>query len=488
MLAVIDNVNIPNSINSLYEDIENKIYNIENKIKYQIILHNLTPIKYKNMKFLVTSFNGLEHLFLDKDKKIIIKYFIDKDNYGDIILKKYLNLLDVKEKSDEFTSLHYSYYDSYYDEHTNLLFIKFQDICIKYFDIEDINIERLLYNNLINQNVNIKFIDHTINSKIINDKISSNYKFNNNYFSLPPVPYLSIDSDKQPFKGSQIVDENNNLIGIVNNLINNKIIITPLLNILRSLKYFEGNMIKALFFDYRVIKNQFSNINISKIKNDNVLLITNFSGYKDEKKYMKSSYGKIFQINNIIYSINDHYFDNEGNIMLNGLNIPIYTYLWLLMLKKADIKFIPNTKLNNVNFEEENIILNYSNFTTLCLKTKELNLIKLDKVNTIKISKLKYLNTDNIYIIELNEKILSIIKNYMIQNKQFHSILDKIYENRYSDKSRKILLYLRIKKNNKHVIEIINEYKSIHSLEKKLSKLKDLEIIINDDKIKLLKI
>ena len=76
----------------------------------------------------------------------------------------------------------------------------------------------------------------------------------------------------------------------------------------------------------------------------------------------------------------------------------------------------------------------------------------------------------------------------MIQNKQFHSILDKIYENRYSDKSRKILLYLRIKKNNKHVIEIINEYKSIHSLEKKLSKLKDLEIIINDDKIKLLKI
>jgi hypothetical protein len=66
MLAVIDNINKPNSINTLYEDIENKIYNTKNKIKYDIILHNLTPIKYKNMKFLVTSLNGLEHLFLDK--------------------------------------------------------------------------------------------------------------------------------------------------------------------------------------------------------------------------------------------------------------------------------------------------------------------------------------------------------------------------------------------------------------------------------------
>ena len=75
----------------------------------------------------------------------------------------------------------------------------------------------------------------------------------------------------------------------------------------------------------------------------------------------------------------------------------------------------------------------------------------------------------------------------MIENKQFHSVLDKIYDNRYSDKFQNILLYLRIKK-NKHVIEIIDEYKSIHSLEKKLSKLKDLEININNNKIRLLKI
>jgi len=39
-----------------------------------------------------------------------------------------------------------------------------------------------------------------------------------------------------------------------------------------------------------------------------------------------------------------------------------------------------------------------------------------------------------------------------------------------------------------HVIDVIEGYKSIYSIEKQLSKLDDLEIFINDEKIKLLKI
>ena len=98
-------------------------------------------------------------------------------------------------------------------------------------------------------------------------------------------------------------------------------------------------------------------------------------------------------------------------------------------------------------------------------------------------------NICDVLFIELKsgQPIISIIKNYMIINRQFHSVLDKIYENRYSEKIKNILLYLRIKK-NKHIIDVIEGYKSIYSLEKQLSKSNDLEIIINDDKIKLLKI
>jgi hypothetical protein len=481
MLAVIDNINKSKSINTLYEDIENKIYKKKSEIKYDIILHNLTPIKYKDMKFLVTSLNGLEHLFLDKNRKIVIKYFLDKENYGDITLKKNLNLLKNKEKNDKFKSLYDYKYDSFYDEHTNLLFIKFQDICIKYFDLEDIKIERLLSNNYINKNIYIKYINHEIDNILINHKISSNLKFNNKFMSFPPIPYLTIDTDEQPFKGSKIIDENNNLIGIVNNFTNNKIIITPLLNILRSLKYFEGYSIKSLFFNYKVVNMQTSTL--ENFKNRNLLLITKYY----DSKINRNNIENIFEKNNIIYSINDNYFDNEGNIKFNELNIPIYSYLWLFMFKKVEIKFIPKIKLINVNFEEEKIILNESNFEDLNLKKIVINLEKLEKINNIKISKLNYINTNDIYIFELNEKIISIIKNYMIINRQFHSVLDKIYENRYSEKIKNILLYLRIKK-NVHVIDIIEGYKSIYSIEKQLSKLDDLEIIINDDKIKLLKI
>ncbi len=480
MLGVIENITRPNSINTFYEDIKNKIYNLESEKKSQILIHNLTPIKYKNMKFLVTSLNGLEHLFLEKDKEIKIKYFINKDNYGDIILKKYLNLLDVKKFSEDY----FLQYDSYYDEHTNLLFIKFQDICIKYFDVEDVNIERLIYNKLINENIYIKFIDHTINNKIMNDKISDNYKFSNKFLSLPPIPYLTINTnnDKFPLDGSQVVDENNNLIGIINYIIDRKIIIIPLLNIVRSLKYFEGNVIKSLFFDYKVIRTKINDVGINKIRNDYYsLMVTKFYGNK------KGRHGKVFHKHNLIYTINNNIFDSEGNIELEGVNIPIYTYLWLKMEEKVNINFIPNSILNNVNFEEENIILEDSNFINIHYKTKELFLKKLEKINSIRISRINYLNTNDIYIIEINEKILSIIKNYMIQNEYLHPILDKIYNYRYSENATNMLLYLRIKK-NKHIIDIIEDYNSIQSLEKKLSKISNLEINFNNSKLRLLKI
>ena len=75
----------------------------------------------------------------------------------------------------------------------------------------------------------------------------------------------------------------------------------------------------------------------------------------------------------------------------------------------------------------------------------------------------------------------------MIQNEYLHPLLDKIYNYRYSEKSKNVLLYLRIKK-NKHIIDIIEDYNSIQSLEKKLSKISNLEINFTNSKLRLLKI
>ena len=272
---------------------------------------------------------------------------------------------------------------------------------------------------------------------------------------MPPLPYLTINTNNDilPYKGSSIVNLNNDLIGIVNYLIDGCIIITPLLSIIRSLKYFENNVINTLFFDYTVeIHNE---INILKINN---LITTNSK---------KSKNTKIINQNISICSLDNYNFDSDGNIIYNKNNkFPIYTYIWLNMINKIKITYFTDDK----NIETKIVILK-----------------KWDKISNIQISKLKYINNKNTYIFELNEKILSIIKNYMFDNTEYHHLLHKINNNKFSSKRKNILLLIKIKK-NKHFIDIIDEYNSLTEISTKLNSIDQLEINLLDKKIRLFKI
>ena len=447
MLAIFDNNLTFNSIFTIYDYLDKKINNIK-ETQPLIKIYNLTPIIYKNMKFLVTSFLGLEHLFLEKNREINIKYFLDDKTFGDIKLTRYYNLLKKKNIDFDF----YSNYDCFYDEHSQLLFIKFQDICIEYLEISHFNLTRLMHYNHTDEHVIIDFIDNSIKKNTFNNKISSNYIFKHKYVTLPPLPYLTINTNNDilPYKGSSIVNLNNDLIGIVNYLIDECIIITPLLSIIRSLKYFKNNVINTLFFDYTVeIHNE---INILKINN---LITTN------------SKKSKIINQNISICSLDNYNFDSDGNIIYNKNNkFPIYTYIWLNMINKIKITYFTDDK----NIETKIVILK-----------------KWDKISNIQISKLKYINNKNTYIFELNEKILSIIKNYMFYNIEYHHLLHKINNNKFSSKRKNILLLIKIKK-NKHFIDIIDEYNSLTEISTKLNSIDQLEINLLDKKVRLFKI
>ena len=244
MLGIIDNFQ-----DNIYEKIDHKINFPKNK-KTSIKLINFTPILYNGKKFLLTSFLGLEHLFLNKNNKIFIKYFLDEITYGDIVLNKHLNLLNIKKFNVDFLEE----YDSFYDEHTQLLFIKFQDICIEYIDISNFNINRLINTSFNNQKIIISFLDNSITKFSIDTTISSDYIYKNKYFTFHELPYLiTFYNSCIPFKGSSVIDYNNDLVGIVNNIVvENKIMITPLISIIRSLKYLESNKNKlfTIGFDY----------------------------------------------------------------------------------------------------------------------------------------------------------------------------------------------------------------------------------------------
>ena len=470
MIAVFDNLCPPNSIYTIYENLDNKINftNTLSGLKYNEILsikiHNFTSIMYNGIKFLLTSFKGLEHLFLDKNNKIIIKYFIDENTYGDIVLNKHLNLLKIKK----FNSDILSEYDSFYDEHTQLLFIKFQDICIEYFDISNFNLTRLINSSFDKEKIIISHLDYSIKKLTINAEISSNYIYKQKHFTLPNLPYLYTITDSNiPFIGSSVVNYNNELVGIVNCIvIENKIMITPLISIIRSLKYLESNInvLSIINFDYDVETIDKSNLkNELNLKNEpnlkNVLKITNLitENYKNKNQDI------------YITSVDDYPIAENGTIIYNDNNIPLSTYTWLNMLNKIKISY-----------------LKYKN-SELISKTKTIYLKKWEKISNISISKLIYFNTKNTFIFELNEKILSIITDYMVEHPDYKNLLKKIYNDRFSVRRKKILLFVKLKKNNVHHFELIEDYVSIADINEKLNINNSLEIKLNKHSIKLVK-
>lgn len=454
MLAVFDNLYPPNSIFTIYENLDNKINYPNNEI-LSIKINNFTPIMYNGIKFLLTSFIGLEHMFLDKNNKIIIKYFIDENTYGDIVLNKHLNLLKIKK----FNSDILSEYDSFYDEHTQLLFIKFQDICIEYFDISNFNLTRLMNSSFDKEKIIISHLDYSIKKLTINAEISSNYIYKQKYFTLPDLPYLyTITDSSMPFIGSSVVNYNNELIGIVNCIvIENKIMITPLISIIRSLKYLESkiNVLSTINFDCDV--ETIENIINSNLKN--VLKISNLITENSKNK------------NSEIYitTIDDYPIAENGTIIYNNNNIPLSTYTWLNMLNKIKISYL--------KYKDSELIS----------KTKTIYLKKWEKISNISISKLIYFNTKNTFIFELNEKILSIITNYMGEHTDYKNLLQKIYNDRFSVRRKKILLFVKLKKNNNHYFELIEDYVSIADINEKLSITNSLEIKLTNYSIKLVK-
>jgi hypothetical protein len=451
MLAVFDNLYPKNSIYNIYDNLNNKI-NFPKDTIWPIKINNFTPIMYNGIKLLLTGLNGLEHLFLNKNNKIIIKYFVDEKTFGDIILNKHLNLLSIKK----FNSNILSEYDSFYDEHTQLLFIKFQDICIEYFDISNFNLTRLMNTSFDKEKIIISHLDYSINKLTINSEIASNYIYKQKHFTLPTLPYLYTLTDSTlPFIGCSVVNYNNDLVGIVNRIVNeNKIMITPLLSIIRSLKYLENNSLLITNFDYTVET-------LDKLNFKNILKITNLITENSKNKNQ----------NIFITLIDEHLIADDGKIIYNNNNIPFSTYIWLNMFNKININY-----------------LKYKN-NELISKTKTIYLKKWDKISNISISKLNYFNTKNTFIFELNEKILSIITTYMIEHTDYKSLLQKIYDNKFSIKRKKILLFVKLNKNENenHHFELIEDYLSIADINEKLNVSKSLEIKLSNNIIKLVK-
>ncbi len=167
--------------------------------------------------------------------------------------------------------------------------------------------------------------------------------------------------------------------------------------------------------------------------------------------------------------------------------IPFLSYLWYIKGDDVNNKNNDNNELllemeiikKNSEIKVENYVFKLSEYKNTDTETKELLLIKNMDYYLIK----NYFNyifykEQNIYLIELNNIFLSMLQEYLLKNINYGHIIQYINEKKYS--KHPILLGFKIKdecplSHFRVKIEIVNNYKDIQEIEKKLKNISNIK-------------
>jgi hypothetical protein len=425
----------------IYQD----IYNIIEQ-KYGIvkdtcdIMVNGIPIVFNNEHYILINYSNIDISGLEITKiPYKIQYFINKDLHNEIILNNVFNIHNFN------AILHNN--DCVYDELTNIMFIKFYDNRFDYYKISN-NYENeneiidYLYNVADNQ---IKYVwsDNMLNK---NNLIINNNKimYENKFINLPKIPliiskfdYVDVSELLLPITGSVVLNKDDEFLGIVS-YSNFKNIATIPLVVIKNLLSFKP--IYNINFDVSVIKIVF---------NDTSFI--NYALYKNNNLHKK-----------IITKINDKQINDKGMIILNDKFIPLCTYLWLF---NNDNKiFIDNIINNNKIIKKDNTQILKINNIDEYKKIIHHEILELQDIknNTLSLSNLNFLKYKKNYIVEINEKIMQILKHIFQTTDDFNYLYDYVIKHKYSKNKIVILinhnLEIKIIKkiNNKNITCIKN--------------------------------
>jgi hypothetical protein len=337
--------------------------------------------------------------------------------------------------------------DCFYDEHLNIMFVKFQDVRIEYVDISGLKLN-------LNDFVNINF--EWINEELeINQMRINNQKliYENKFINLPKIPLIlsEIESDEFingiPFTGAKVFNSENNLVGMVSYANEDNILTIPIFLICRMLEYLNNKPMLTLNINYNLI-----NINYSDDHIEYGLV------YKKNKKFIDTD-----EKSYIINKIDGYTIDNRTMINYNQFKLPLPTYVWLFAKNKLNIHGT-NVQTRYINTLNEEYTINLKNVDRLRFYNYEL---KLDILNdtALSISKLNYVNYKNIYMFELNEKIMQIFKKIIQTTNDYDYFYDYVVNNKYS--KNKIIFIL----NDRLNIKIFKNKKGI--------KIKNIETLVS---------
>lgn len=257
--------------------------------------------------------------------------------------------------------------------------------------------------------------------------------------------------------------------------------------------------IKLLFINK---KKQLEQNNYNDLLNNNLLLhslIKKNNLIKIDSKYSN------FKMGNIICSIDNYKINSQGNIIIDEnqsmserekkyKSIPFKSYIWLFKNSRNNNIILKNILSKNyrgelINRQDENGI----SFIDDSSIKKQVNVIETiiqiktnyNSVSSFGLNKLKYItynyNSSSIQVVELNEKMIEIIKNFLLSNSRIYiDIINHITNNNYAKYNNKILLVFNFNKRRLPTIKVLSNnianYEDILNKYKTNKELKDFLI------------
>ena len=200
----------------------------------------------------------------------------------------------------------------------------------------------------------------------------------------------------------------------------------------------------------------------------------------ENKKYLSRK--------NIICAIDNYKINSNGHIIISkNKTIPFKSYLWLFKSfidknNNLNLSIIPNN-IYNINLIELNnkIISINDSYIKKKISIIEKNVFLNDKYNEISSfnsSEIKYIEYKNNIILELNEKILFMMKKLIMSNQYlYQDVFSKIFSSRYTHNSNKIIIGINFN-NEFPKLTIINNYKNFDLIIKKYKTKKELKRFI----------
>lgn len=195
-------------------------------------------------------------------------------------------------------------------------------------------------------------------------------------------------------------------------------------------------------------------------------------GYLNENLSLDKNI-KYLSRKNILCSFDNFKINFDGNIIISpSKTIPLKSYIWLFKTHSnlLELKYIPNHSYNinliELNSDKITIDDTYIKKNVIVNETSIIINSNYNEISSFNTNEIKYIEYKNKLLIELNEDIMFLMKDYVRTKANLYaSIFEKIFNFKYNNDNKKIIIGINL---NDQILSLhlINGYKNFENITK----------------------